>query len=109
MVLYRSIKKSYSPLSGSVAWSIHDTLLDAYKMCIPSDETFCCRRVYMSVYERLLVEQIVCVTHVVYEEHEEHEDGEIPCKSVTYWIEKINMITDPMPLNPPQAQSCCHR
>jgi len=102
MVYYRTIKRTYSPLNGSVEWSIHDRLLDAYKKCIPDDETNCCRRLYWSVMDHLDYKQITLVTNTNFEE------GEITTEpSTMYWIERIHSLTDPMPLNPPKPM-CCH-
>ena len=107
MVYYRMIKRAYTPLNGSVEWSIHDTLLDAYKKCIPNNEIqhkwHCCRRLYMSVIEQLESKQIILVTY----SNPILEEGEIPSEpSTMYWIERINSLTEPMPLNPPKPMCC---
>ena len=102
MVYYRSIKKSYSPKTGSVTWSVHDTLLQAYRECIPKDETKTCRRVFLSVMECMESKEILCVTHT------KLEDGEIPDGlTATYWIQRIHDPADPMPLDPPMPLGTC--
>ena len=104
MVYYRTIKRTYSPLNGSVEWSIHNTLIGAYKKCIPDDEANCCRRLYMSVMEQLESNQIILVNYC----SQILEEGEITTEpSTMYWIERIHSLTDPMPLNPPKPM-CCH-
>ena len=103
MVYYRMIKKTYTPLNGSVEWSIYDTVADAYHKCIPDNEKNSCRRLYTSVREQLESNQIILVTYTIV------EDGEVINEpSTMYWIERINSITEPMPLNPPKPYRCVH-
>lgn len=102
MVYYRVIKRSYSPLNGSVEWSIHTTLLEAYKKCIPKNEESSCRRLYTSVVEEFKTQQILHVTHTFIEEGEITDEP-----SSIYWIERVDTINDSMPLNPPMP-TCIH-
>ena len=51
MVLYRVVRQNRE--DKNLGLSLHETLLDAYKQCIPSDESEACRRLLYGVQEQI--------------------------------------------------------
>lgn len=96
MVYYRVVKHTDDGNGGKASWSVYETLEDAYKQCIPSDETETCRRLLYGVREEIKKgETFIRVTC---------DRGNI------WWIQLIN---DPNQAVGPIAEAaakidCCH-
>jgi len=96
MSLFRRIKQTSSITCGSLEWTNHSVLLDAYKECIPTDETRCCRKTYYGVTADINSGEVLI---------------RVTCnQAVIYWIQLVSSATDPLPLvsiGCPKID-CCH-
>ena len=96
MSAFRRIKQVYSLTGGSLEWTNHTVLLDAYKECIPTDEKHCCRKTYYGVTCNIDAgETLIRVTC-------NHGD--------VYWIQLIDTKDQPLPLFSEGCPKidCCH-
>ena len=94
--LYRVIKQyyDYDTVTGILEPSVYETLLEAYKHCIPADESKCCRRLFNSVYAEIYTNKnplvrVTCDTDII------------------YWIQVIaDMNVQVAPLPAPKIEHC---
>jgi len=71
--LYRVIKQyyDYDTITGRLEPSVYESLLEAYKQCIPANEANCCRRLFNSVYSEIYTNntrliRVTCDTDIIY-------------------------------------------
>jgi len=93
MVLYRVIQHNGDAESGIVRHSVYSNLLEAYKQCIPSDETEACRLLLNGVQDEIQKgKELIRVT----------------CdKENTWWIQLVVNSSDPLVKVSPKIE-CCH-
>jgi len=93
--IYRVITQKYDPelVYGFIEFSHYHELLEAYKKCIPIDESKCCRRMFNSVSSEIKNNTLVRVT----------------CDTnAIYWIQVISDISVPLANLPAPKIEHCH-
>jgi hypothetical protein len=93
MVLYRVIQHNGDTHTGIVKHSVYSNLMEAYRQCIPSDETEACRLLFNGVQDEIQKgKELIRVT----------------CdKENTWWIQLVVNSNDPLGPVTPKIE-CCH-
>jgi len=92
-VFYTMFRVIKNTMSGPMESTTYNTLLDAYRACIPADESEACRLLINGVQNKISKgDTLIRVTCV---------------HAISYWIQIIHETSDPFPLFDTKIE-CCH-
>jgi hypothetical protein len=95
MVFYRVVRHIDDETGGSATWYLYQTLREAYRQCVPSDESEACRRLLNGVQSEIQKgERFIRVTC---------DRGNI------WWIQLVDDANEPVgPIAAASKIDCCH-